>query len=89
VTRAFIPPGMNGHVILTTRGRAMGAIARLVEIMRMSTEMANDTEFGLAKEGALFLLRRANYLAENAQLDTAAEADQAKAKEIGPVGPLV
>ena len=71
MARAFIPAGKNGHVILTTRARAVGAIARLVEIQEMRTQ-----------EGALFLLRRAKLITENAQLDAAAEADQAKAKEI-------
>ena len=71
MTREFIPPGKNGHVLLTTRARAAGAIARRVEIQEMGTE-----------EGALFLLRRAKYIAEDAPLDAAAEADQATAKEI-------
>ena len=71
MAREFIPPGKNGHVILTTRARAVGAVARLVEIHEMGTE-----------EGALFLLRRANYVGENAALDSASKADQAKAKEI-------
>jgi hypothetical protein len=70
-TRAFIPPGTNGHVILTTRARAVGAVARLVEIQEMGTQ-----------EGALFVLRRAKYIAEDALLDAAAEADQGKAKTI-------
>ena len=46
----FIPPGKNGHVLLTSRARATGTVARLVEIQEMGTE-----------EGALFLLRRAKY----------------------------
>jgi tetratricopeptide (TPR) repeat protein len=71
MARAFIPPGKNGHVILTTRARAVGAMARLVEIQEMGIQ-----------EGALFLLRRAKLITENTQLDTAVEADQAKAKEI-------
>jgi hypothetical protein len=48
--RTFIPLGMNGHVLLTTRARAVGAVARLIEIQEMGTV-----------EGALFLLRRAKY----------------------------
>ena len=55
--REFIPPGKNGHVLLTTRARAASAIARPVEIREMDTE-----------DGALFLLRRANYVAENDRL---------------------
>ena len=48
MARAFIPAGRNGHVLLTTRAQAAGAIARRVEIQEMGKE-----------EGALFLLRRA------------------------------
>jgi tetratricopeptide (TPR) repeat protein len=67
----FIPRGKNGHVILTTRARAVGAVARLVEIQEMQTE-----------EGALFLLRRATCIAEDAPLEAAGEDDRAQAKEI-------
>lgn len=44
----FIPPGNNGHVLLTTRARATGAVVRRLDIEEVGTE-----------EGALFLLRRA------------------------------
>jgi predicted ATPase len=71
MAREFIPPGKNGHVVLTTRAQATGTIARRVEIQEMGTE-----------EGALFLLRRARYIAEDAQLEEATEADQATAREI-------
>ena len=69
--REFIPQGKNGHVILTTRARAVGAVARVVKIKTMDTE-----------EGGLFLLRRAKYVAENAALDFASKADQANAIKI-------
>jgi tetratricopeptide (TPR) repeat protein len=69
--REFIPTGSSGHVLLTTIARAVGAIARLVDIQEMKP-----------KEGALFLLRRAKYIAEDARLEAAAESDQARAKEI-------
>jgi tetratricopeptide (TPR) repeat protein len=46
-------------------------MARLVELQEMETE-----------EGALFLLRRARYIAEDLPLDAAAKADRATAKEI-------
>jgi hypothetical protein len=71
MTREFIPPGKKGHVLLTTRARATGALARLVEVQEMGTE-----------EGALFLLRRAKHTAEDTPLDAAAEADQSTAKKI-------
>ena len=51
MAREFIPTGKNGHVLLTTRAQATGAVARLVDIQKMGTE-----------EGALFLLRRAKYI---------------------------
>ena len=70
MAREFIPPGKNGHVLLTTRARAVSAVARLVEIHEMEIH-----------EGALFLLRQANYVTEKA-LDSASEADQAAAIEI-------
>jgi tetratricopeptide (TPR) repeat protein len=69
--REFIPPGKNGHVLLTTRAWAVGTMARRVEIQEMGAE-----------EGALFVLRRAKYIAEDAPLNIAIEADQATAKEI-------
>lgn len=71
MAREFIPPGNNGHVLLTTRASASGTVARRLDIEEMGTE-----------EGALFLLRRAKHIAEDAPLDAAAEADQATAKEI-------
>ena len=71
IVREFIPAGKTGHVLLTTRARAVGAVARLVEIREM----------GIA-EGALFLLRRSKLITENAQLHAAAAADRANAKEI-------
>jgi tetratricopeptide (TPR) repeat protein len=71
MARAFLPSGKKGHVILTTQSQAAGAIARRVEIQEMGKE-----------EGALFLLRWAKYLAENALFETAIPADQAEAKAI-------
>jgi tetratricopeptide (TPR) repeat protein len=71
MVRAFIPPGKNGHVLLTTRARATGAVARLVEIQEMETQ-----------EGALFLLRRSKYITPNALFEVAEPNDWVKAKEI-------
>ena len=71
IVREFIPSGRNGHVVLTTRAQAVGGIARFVRIREMELD-----------EGALFLLRRAEYIAEEAPLDAATEDDQARAKEI-------
>ncbi len=71
IARAFIPLGKKGHVLLTTLALATGALARLAEIQEMGTE-----------EGALFLLRRAKYIAEDAQLDLVSETDHGEAKAI-------
>jgi tetratricopeptide (TPR) repeat protein len=71
MAREFIPPGESGHVLLTTRAGAVGVVARCVDIREMKTE-----------EGALFLLRRAKNIAEDAPLDAAAKADQETAKMI-------
>jgi putative methionine-R-sulfoxide reductase with GAF domain len=67
----FIPSGKNGHLILTTQTRAMNRVARIVEIQKMGTE-----------EGGLFLLRRTNYIADNAPFESASTTDQSKAKAI-------
>jgi tetratricopeptide (TPR) repeat protein len=71
MAREFIPSGNNGHVILTTRELATGAIGRRLDIKKMGTD-----------EGALLLLRRAKYIPEDAPLDAAAESDQMTAKEL-------
>jgi tetratricopeptide (TPR) repeat protein len=69
--RGFLPSGKNGHVILTAPARAIGPVARRVKMQKMETE-----------EGALFLLRRAKYIAENAPFEAASPADRAEAKKI-------
>jgi tetratricopeptide (TPR) repeat protein len=71
LVREFMPLGKKGHVLLTTRSRAPREVARRLDIEEMGAE-----------EGALFLLRRAKRIAEDAPLDVASEADQATAKEI-------
>jgi tetratricopeptide (TPR) repeat protein len=70
MVRPFIPSD-RGHVILTTRARAMGGLAQKVEVGKMD-----------AGEGALLLLRRAGMIAEDAPLSAASEADRAAAQEI-------
>jgi hypothetical protein len=44
----YVPADSQGHILLTTRAQAAGALARSIEVDKMKTE-----------EGALFLLRRA------------------------------
>jgi hypothetical protein len=71
MVREFLPHDAKGHVLLTTRAQATGAVAQRVEIEEMAPE-----------EGALFLLRRAGVIAKDAQLDAASEADRGLAKQI-------
>jgi tetratricopeptide (TPR) repeat protein/transcriptional regulator with XRE-family HTH domain len=67
----FLPPGGKGHILLTTRAQATGAIAQRIELEQMESE-----------EGALFLLRRAKLIPADAQLEAASAADSRRAKEI-------
>jgi tetratricopeptide (TPR) repeat protein len=69
--RPFLPASGTGHVLITTRLQATGAIAQSVELEKMELE-----------EGALFLLRRAKLIAPDAPLEAAAEADRKPAREI-------
>ena len=71
IAREFLPPAKGGHALLTSRAEATGTLARVVKIQEMAIQ-----------EGALFLLRRARCIAENASLEVAAPADQEKAGEI-------
>lgn len=70
MVRDFLPSGKNGHVILTAQARAIGLAARPLKIQKMEIE-----------EGALFLLRRAKYIAEDALIE-AASPDYQEAKKI-------
>jgi tetratricopeptide (TPR) repeat protein len=71
VVRPFLPASGTGHVLITTRLQATGAIAQSVELEKMELE-----------EGALFLLRRAKVIAADAPLEAASEADRKPAREI-------
>jgi Tfp pilus assembly protein PilF len=71
VVRPFLPASETGHVLITTRLQATGAIAQSVELEKMELE-----------EGALFLLRRAKVIAPDAPLEAACEADRKPAREI-------
>lgn len=61
-----------GHVLLTTCSQATGAYAQRLDLATMETE-----------EAALFLLRRAKIVGPGDALETACEADQEAALEIG------
>jgi hypothetical protein len=67
----FIPSGQNGHVLLTTRARAVGPIAQRIFIEKMGSE-----------EGALFLLRRAKGIAKDTPLEAVVEVDRVSVDEI-------
>ena len=67
----FLPSPGKGQVLLTTRARSTGGVAERIEIADMKPH-----------EGALFLLRRANIIAKEAQLEAASPANRAKAEEL-------
>ena len=69
VVKPFLPASGTGHVLITTRLQATGAIAQSVELEKMEL-------------GALFPLRRAKLIAADAPLDAASEADRKPAREI-------
>src|SRR5947209_8364897 len=69
--REYLPSVGSGHILLTTRTRVTGRVARHIEVSKMKPE-----------EGGLFLLRWANIIAPDAPLDIAPVADQIKAFEI-------
>jgi tetratricopeptide (TPR) repeat protein len=71
VVKPFLPASGTGHVLMTTRLQATGAIAQNVELEKMELD-----------EGALFLLRRAKLIVPDAPLDAASEADRKAAREI-------
>lgn len=71
MVRNFIPLLGNGHVLLTTRLRAVGRMAQCIELDKMKPD-----------EGALFLLRGANIIEPEASLERASEADRIKATEV-------
>ena len=71
VVKPFLPASGTGHVLMTTRLQATGAIAQCVELEKMEPD-----------EGALFLLRRAKLIAPDAPLEAASEADRKAAMEI-------
>ena len=67
----FAPAGAEGHLLITTRLRATGEFAELVELKKMEPE-----------EGALFLLRRAKVIGKDKSLEAAGEVDRALARQI-------
>jgi transcriptional regulator with XRE-family HTH domain/CheY-like chemotaxis protein len=68
MVQEFIPPTGRGHVLLTSRARAMGAVAHRIVLDLMMPD-----------DGALFLLRRATILEPADSLESADEADRNEA----------
>ena len=61
--RPFLPTA-SGYILMTTRAQALGDLAQRLEVNQMT-----------ADEGALFLLRRAGVIADDADLSAALETD--------------
>ncbi len=64
----FLPSRGSGHILLTTHMQTVSGIAKRIEVENMTPE-----------DGALFLLRRANIIEPDAQLDRVSEADRTQA----------
>jgi tetratricopeptide (TPR) repeat protein len=74
----FLPPVLEGHLLLTTRAAATGRLAQRLEVETL-----------LPEQGALFLLRRAALLAPDADLSHVAHQEQELAMQIsGELGGL-
>jgi tetratricopeptide (TPR) repeat protein len=71
MVREFIPHDTSGHLLLTTRARAMAPVAERVEIEVMEPE-----------EGAVFLLRRAGVIGRDEPVSAANDADRKRAEQI-------
>ena len=71
MVQEILPTGYQGHVLLTTRARAMGRIAHRLEIEEMDQEI-----------GVLFLLRRAGLIEPDAPLEKTSEKERALAEEL-------
>src|SRR5579859_4007527 len=69
----FIPPGSQGHILLTTQARASGTYAQAIELEKLTRE-----------EGARLLLRRSKRQERSSLLDATreAEADFIEASDI-------
>jgi tetratricopeptide (TPR) repeat protein len=71
LVHTFLPSRGSGHILLTTHLQTVSGIAKRIEVVHMTPE-----------EGALFLLRRANIIEPDAQLDRVSEADRTQALAI-------
>jgi tetratricopeptide (TPR) repeat protein len=71
LVRDFLPHDSQGHLLFTTRTRALGGLAQRLSMEEM-----------LPEEGALLLLRRAGIAANDALLAVAGEADRSLALQV-------
>jgi tetratricopeptide (TPR) repeat protein len=71
ILRDFLPTGGKGHLILTTRSQATGAVAQSLEVKELETV-----------DGAVMLLRRAGIIPPEASLVDASDENQADARAI-------
>src|SRR5258706_1525052 len=71
VAEPFLPKAGQGHIVFTTRARALAGIAQFLEVRKMGPET-----------GALLLLRRASILPLQAPLDLATIVDRSIASQI-------
>lgn len=67
----FLPPSVGGHLLLTTRATAMGLLAQPLFLTPLTPD-----------DGALCILRRANYIPWNGQLSDASSASVKAAREL-------
>jgi len=71
IVREFLPTKFDGHILLTTRAQALGGLAQRIDVDTFTSEL-----------GALFLLRRAEYLTPESALEQATPSDQTLATRI-------
>jgi tetratricopeptide (TPR) repeat protein len=71
MVHSFIPANAQGHILVTTRSQATGAIASCIELNKMD-----------ADEGAHFLLRRAKIITSDETPESLSNDDYAVAKGI-------
>jgi tetratricopeptide (TPR) repeat protein len=67
----FIPVGVQGHLVLTTRAQAIGGMGRRIPVEPMMSE-----------DATLFLLRRSNIIPSNARLEIACDTERKLAETL-------
>jgi tetratricopeptide (TPR) repeat protein len=74
VVEPFMPKAGRGHLLLTTRARALGGLADRIEVQKMEPET-----------GALFLLRRTSLIPLQSSLEIASDEERTVASKISQV----